>query len=69
MDFKSALPPHINIVLYLGGAEERHTLNVPARGTYVVFLWAASEANSSCVLVRSIWAQSSMDVMKDGGGV
>jgi hypothetical protein len=38
LDFKSALPSSINIVLYLGEAEERHTGNVPARGTRVVFL-------------------------------
>ncbi len=38
LDFKCTLPSSINIVLYLRGAEERHTGNVPARGTHVVFL-------------------------------
>ena len=37
LDFKSALPFSITIVLYFGRAEERHTGNVPARGTRVVF--------------------------------
>ena len=38
LDFKSALPSLITIVMYLGGAEERHPRHVPARGAYVVFM-------------------------------
>ncbi len=38
MDFKSALAPPINIVIYLGGAEKSYAGNVLARRAGVVFV-------------------------------
>ena len=38
LDFKSALPSPVNIVMYLGGTEERHPIDVLARGACVVLI-------------------------------